>query len=120
MKKLNFFILLLFITPLLYARTWHINAKDSYLELEIDTEFSSPIQDRERPVLNGHFCLRKERPKHCLLLTPDDLSKYDLKFYYPDIATDITSEVILTLKEDRHEFSYTLPASAENGSPQFI
>ncbi len=120
MKKLNFFILLLFITPLLYARTWHINAKDSYLELEFDSEFSSPIQDGERPVLNGHFCLRKERPKHCLLLTPDDLSKYDLKFYYPDIATDITSEVILTLKEDRHEFSYTLPNSVENGSPQFI
>ncbi|MCM2349648.1 MAG: hypothetical protein NDI69_06480 [Bacteriovoracaceae bacterium] len=120
MKKFHFFVLLLFVTPLLYARTWHINAKDSYLELEIETEFTTPITEGEHPVLNGHFCLKKEKPKHCLLLTPEDLLKYDLKFYYPDIASEVTSDVSIVLKEDKHEISYEIPVTNGNESPQFI
>ncbi len=102
------------------ARTWHINAKDSYLELEVDTNLVTTLTSGETPQLNGHFCLRKENPKHCKLLTPEDLSKYDVRFFYPDITQEVTDSVSLVIKEDRHEFSFTTSPIVETQKPVFI
>ncbi|MFP5386421.1 MAG: hypothetical protein ACLGHN_10105, partial [Bacteriovoracia bacterium] len=51
-----------------FGRAWKIDMKDSHLELEIDSEFSSPLLESERPIIRGHFCLKKEKPsKKCQL-----------------------------------------------------
>lgn len=114
-------VLSVFIHTGLFARSWHINIKDSHLELEVDSEFSSSLEEGDHPVIQGHFCLRKDKNgNQCKLLTPEDLSKYEVKFFYPDITNDVSNSVIIKIEDDRHTFEFQTPDILSTDKPQFI
>lgn len=95
--------------------------KESHLELEVDTEFSSALEVGEHPVLRGHFCLKKDtNGNKCNLLTREDLLTYDVKFFYPDMTNEVTDAVVITIGEDRHTFEYQTPDVVTSDKPQFI
>lgn len=113
--------LVLFIHTGLFARTWHVGMKESHLELEIDTEFSSALEVGEHPIIRGHFCLKKDtNGNQCKLLTSEDLLTYDVKFFYPDMTNEVTNSVTVTIGEDRHTFEFQTPDTLSTDKPQFI
>lgn len=115
-----FALFLCLFTFQLQARVWQIGMKEAYVELEVDTDLQSTLSEGDQFTLNGHFCIRRSRPSKCQLLSPDDLSKYDVRFFYPDIGQEVTSQVSIVLKEDRHEFTFSAPAIKNSDKPQLI
>ncbi|HXH76167.1 MAG TPA: RHS repeat-associated core domain-containing protein [Bacteriovoracaceae bacterium] len=121
MQKYSLLLLCLLFSTTAFARAWKSHMKDSHVELEVHSSVTEPLNSTDAPSINGHFCVKKEkRQLKCETLTPEDLSKYDIKFFYPNIAHEITKDVILTLKEDRHEFSFPGVSVAPNEKPVFI
>lgn len=113
---------LLFISSAAIANSKQDYLKEKYLEVEVTEAPQEVIELTSTPIVKGYLCLKKNigHNNSCQKLSPEDLSKYDLKFTYPYVTSDITSRVQLIEEDNRYRFEVILPAlEATTQAPRF-
>lgn len=122
MSKNTFLVLLFFIATSAQAWSKPDFLKEKYLEVEVIEAPQDVIDFGATPTIKGYLCLKNNigHSNACHMLAPEDLAKYDLKFTYPYVTSDISSNVQIIEEDNRYRFEVTLPPLASTTqSPRF-
>lgn len=122
MSKNTLLVLLFFIATTTQAWSKPEFLKEKYLEVEIFEAPQDVIDFSSTPTIKGYLCLKNNigHSNACHMLAPEDLAKYDLKFTYPYVTSDISSNVQIIEEDNRYRFEVTLPGlAATTQAPRF-